>query len=99
MQVFSIGKFGNVVLANVRAGVQEFLVLMLANKLDEFRSGLGTVEDFPLADDDVLLQVIGGLLRDTEILHVGRHFDTTFLTDSEKVINGIAAREDNRSQL
>jgi hypothetical protein len=61
--------------------------------LDYFKQILSSslsCEDFSLSDHDVLLKVIGGLLRNTEVFHVCWYLDLAFGCQSEKVIYSIS---------
>src|SRR5699024_2106321 len=72
-----------------------FLVFVFFQDFYQVVSGTGTGKNLPLPDDDILLKVIGSLLRNTEIFHVGRNLHFAFCTKLKKMIHSVSASKYN----
>jgi hypothetical protein len=94
MKTAGIHKFRNIVAPNVGAGKQELLSLVLFDQIEQFRCRFVAVKNLTLPDNNVFLQVVGCLLRDTEVLHIRWYLDPTFLANPEEIVDGVPTGED-----
>src|SRR5688572_6554061 len=68
---------------------------MLLNDLEKIGSGFFAGKQFTLAEYNVLLQVISRLFGNTEVFHLGRHFDLSLLANAEEMVYGITTGKNN----
>lgn len=85
----------DIILADIRAREQELFTLVFLDDLKQVAGILESGEYLPLADNNVFLEVIGCLFGDAEILHVRRHLNLQFAAKAEKMVDGIAAGEND----
>jgi hypothetical protein len=73
-----------------------FVVLVFADDLEQTSGAtIGRKEDFAFAVEDELLQVKGDRFCDTEVLHFLRYLDLQLFTDPEKMVDRVAAGEND----
>ena len=96
IETIFLQKIRNIVLADIRAGKKKFFTFVFLYDLQQFLCVFKASENFPLANDNVFLQVIGGLVGDAEIFHFRRHLHFQFVGNMKKMINRIAACKDDR---
>ena len=87
-----LGQFGLVGLAQRE---QELLFLVLDDELDERGERTVAERDFPLAVDDVFLQIERHGLRLADVFHGFGHGDTGLFADVEEAVDGGARGEDD----
>lgn len=97
MTFVGLEPLGNVVFGNIGARNQElFLFLVLGDDFQQsFGGTIGAEENFAFAVQDEFLQVKGDGLRNAEIFAVLGNLDFHLLANTEIMINGMAAGENN----
>jgi hypothetical protein len=80
---------------NVRTGKEKAIVFVLLHGVHQIFERLFGEENLTLSVHYVLLKIVGGRFRRTEVLHGIGHSNAHLLAYAEEVINSISAGKDH----